>query len=339
MGIDRLFFAFKNNKGLFKTHFIWQRSVCRVFFYIDHKNLERMIDVIDTKEIVATTGEEQENVLGHLYWFNIGKLMIESDDLKQYLINSGLGDEWMPNKIRSVDAFRRATKEVQAKKPTANPKVFKNYLMREVHADKDFVQRNIVVETVDQDNKKLGYEAEVAIVKLDKKSNTLVIDSADKEAMSLIRQAEEKFYLYRDHYSAQHVRVMVAKILDSLAPIAMRENGVIYFVPNKMTQGLTNLVTFVNSLDNSDAFKVPVINSREHRDMIEKKLRDYLDRLLEQCKNTEDLREDQIQALVEETNIAIRDYKHYKKMVESESETFEDKIFELRSSVVKILNE
>lgn len=130
---------------------------------------------------------------------------------------------------------------------------------------------------------------------------------------------------------------MITKILNSLAPTPMREKGIIYFIPNSMTKGLTNLVTFIRLLENSDAYKVPVIDSSDNRYMINKKLNDYLDHLLKQCRSTEGLRNDQIKSLVDETNNAIRDYKHYKKMIESESQAFEEKIMLLRSEVINLI--
>lgn len=38
----------------------------------------------------------------------------------------------MPNRIRAVDAFIRATKEIKTKKATSDAKVFENFLVREV---------------------------------------------------------------------------------------------------------------------------------------------------------------------------------------------------------------
>ena len=52
----------------------------------------------------------------------------------------------MPNTIRPADAFRRATKEIETRQATANAGVFENFLIREVFANRDCVQRNIVVE-------------------------------------------------------------------------------------------------------------------------------------------------------------------------------------------------
>lgn len=294
--------------------------------------------MITAEELIATT-TKTENVLGYLFWFEIGNQMNNIEDLKQKLINSGLGEEWMPNPIRSFDAFRRATKEIQTKKPTANPKVFENYLVREVYSDPQIVQRNVVIETVDQGDKKLGYNTQSGIIQLQKKQGTLSFETNDAEVKELFRKVEQKFYLYRDHYSSQHIRIMVTKILNSLAPTPMREKGIIYFVPNSMSNGLTNLVTFIRLLDNSDAHKVPVIDSNDNRYMVSKKLSDYLENLLEKCRSTENLRKDEIKTLVEETNSAIKDYKQYRELTSSETEKFEEKIMLLRSEVLKIIQD
>lgn len=293
---------------------------------------------IKVEEIVATVNENQE-VLGHLFWFSIGQQMNESEDLENKLVQSGLGKVWMPNPIRPVDAFRRATRESQTKKPTATAGVYENFLVREVYSDAEIVQRNIVVETVDQQDKKLGYETQSGIMRLDKKNGTLSFEATDPEIIELCKQAEQKFYLYRDHYSSQHMRVMVNKILNSLAPTPMRKNGTIYFIPSDMTTGLTNLVTFIRSLDNSEAYKVPVINTDDNTEMITKKLEDHLEHLLEQCRSTEGLQKGQKKALVEETNSAIKDYKNYKNIITSEQEKFEQKIMLLRSEVLNVLQD
>src|SRR5699024_10647073 len=130
---------------------------------------------------------------------SIGQQMNKVDELEQKLINSGVGKEWMPNPIRPVDAFRRATRETQTKKPTATAGVYQNFLMREIYSDNEIVQRNIVVETVDQKDKKLGYETQSGVIKLDKKNGTFSYEATDSEILEMCKEAEQKFYLYRDH--------------------------------------------------------------------------------------------------------------------------------------------
>lgn len=297
-----------------------------------------MTNLINPEDILATTSETSE-VLGHLFWFSIGKQMNKMDDLKQKLIDSGVGEAWLPNPIRAVDAFRKATTEIQTRKPTADPKIYKNVLIREVFSNKDMIQRNIVVETVNQNDRTLGYDTKTGVIRLDKKNSSLFFEASDPGVVELCEEAEKKFYLYRDHYSSQHIRVMVTKILNSLAPTPMREQGVIYFVPISMKQRLTDLVTLIRTLENSDAFMVPVIDTNDNRYMVEKKLADHLDSLLEQCRNTAGLRKDQVKMLVNNTNRAIKDFKKYKELIDSEKDFFQKRIIHLLSEVMKLIQE
>lgn len=292
--------------------------------------------MIEKESLVAMT-EDTEGVLGHLFWFSIGKQMNRIWEIQKKLEDANLSENWLPKSIRPVDAFRRATKDIQTKKDTADSKIFKNYLIREVYSDSQFIQRNIVVETVDQNNRKLGYETKKGIIRLDRKNGSLLFETDDIDVQELCHKAEKRFYLYRDHYSSQHMRVMITKMLDSLAPTPMREKGVIYFIPKGMTKGLTDLVTFINSLENSDAFKVPVINSNDNKHMISKKLSDNLNRLLEQCKSSNGLRKDQIKNLVDETNTTIMDFKQYKDLATTENEDYEEQIMRLRSEVMRLI--
>lgn len=291
----------------------------------------------ELKDMIATT-ENTEGILGNLFWFSIGTKLINSDDLEELLVQSGIGNAWMPNKIRIADAFRRATREVQRRRPTSKAGIYQNLLIREVASDNEMIQRNIVLETVDQNDKKLDYETKSGIIKLDKKYESLYFETADAEIKEICREVESKYFLYKDNYSSEHLRVLIPKILGSLAPIPMRKNGGIYFVPSTMSHGLTNLVTFINSLEDSESYKVPVVSSKDNEHMVNKKLDDHMSHLLEQCRNTEDLKKGQVKALVEETNKVIEDYKSYKAITEKQSEYFNSKVVTLRNEVINLLN-
>ena len=99
----------------------------------------------------------------------------------------------MPNTIRPADAFRRATKEIETRKATANAGVFENYLIREVFADKDYVQRNIVMESVNQAGKRLDYHSKSGVITLDKKKVSITFVSENETAKELCMEAEQKF--------------------------------------------------------------------------------------------------------------------------------------------------
>src|SRR5699024_3488429 len=123
--------------------------------------------MIELENLTAVSNTQQD-FLGHWMWFSVGKQPIKTDELESKLNNAGLDSIWMPNPSRSTDAFRRETKEMEQRKGTSQPNVFQDVLMREVYADKKAVQRNIVVETVDQNGKRLSYSPQSAVITLDK---------------------------------------------------------------------------------------------------------------------------------------------------------------------------
>src|SRR5699024_877018 len=151
----------------------------------------------------------------------------------------------------------RATKEVEQLKATSRPNVFENILVREVLSVKEGVQRKLVVETVDQNGKRLSYKSEAGVITLDMKNNSVPFLSDDPSIHELCVQIEQTFNMYKDHYSAQQLRVMVNKIMQSLAPTPVRKNGDIYYIPATKSIRLKQLIQFLSFLDNSEGYKVP----------------------------------------------------------------------------------
>ena len=78
----------------------------------------------------------------------------------------------MPNEIRPVDAFRRATKEVETSRNLGNG-LQENYIVRDVYYDSAVAVRHIVKETVDSKGKRLSYNENEAILTLDKKADVI----------------------------------------------------------------------------------------------------------------------------------------------------------------------
>lgn len=293
---------------------------------------------VNIQNMTAVQDVEDNQIIGHLVWYSVGKQLIKKDDLYNCLISSGIDDAWMPNAIRSTDAFRRATKEIESKKATGNAGVYNNYLVREVFSDNKYVQRNIVVETVDQQGKRLAYDSEAGIITLDKKNESISVVSDDSVTQEMGYEAEKKFDLYKQHYSAQRLRVMVHQILQSLAPTPVKNGGGIYFVPDSYTEGLSNLVTFIFSLENSEAFKVPVVNTYDNQQMINKKLNDHLESILTECKASVHMKKGQVKEVVNNANAVIKDYKEYKGIISSQASVYEDKIGQIKNEVFRMIN-
>ena len=226
---------------------------------------------INLENMTAVQNENQEGILGHLMWYSVGKPLIKTDELKNKLIQSGLEEAWMPNTIRPADAFRRATKEIETRKATTNAGVFENY-----HDSRSVCRQGICAAKYrrgicESGRKRLDYHSKAGVITLDKKNKSITFISENETAKELCMEAEQKFNVFEDNYSAQQLRVMVNKILQSLAPIPVRPGGGIYFVPDSHTDGLSKLVKFTSSLENSEGFKIPVVNTFDNRNMVNSK--------------------------------------------------------------------
>lgn len=201
----------------------------------------------DKKVVVTKT--ESGSQLGYIFWYSVtSDVEVTRVELQQQFDTIGIDENWLPNKIRPSDAFRRATKEVQRKKvPTADPNKFQNFLVREVFSDNKMVQRNIVIETVDQSGKRLDYNSKATVMTLIKEDNNFTIWSDNDMARDLAHQAKTRFQKYIDYYSAQQLRVMINKYVSSLAPTAVRANGGVYFIPQSFAGDLKKFNCYVNS--------------------------------------------------------------------------------------------
>jgi hypothetical protein len=291
---------------------------------------------VQLERLAAVQKENHEGVIGNLVWWSIQNHHITRDQLKQKLVESGLGEGWLPNEIRPADAFRRATKEVECrKKETSKPGVFKNYLVREVYYDKKMVQRNIVIETVDQNGRRLDYEGQAAILILDKEADQLKIGVILPEVEELVKEAGNLYDLYKSHYPAQAVRVMVSNILKSMSPTPVRPSGGVYFVPQNFQSELTKLIRFVNSLKKAEAYKIPLIDTMDNRNLINKKLREHLEGILHQCQTAlqSDLKKSQVKETIEEAKRVISDFRQYRSIVTDDIDRLESHIEEIRKSV------
>ncbi|QZT33660.1 hypothetical protein HUR95_15750 [Caldalkalibacillus thermarum TA2.A1] len=287
-------------------------------------------------ERLAATAKESEGIIGHLTWWSIREHLITRDVLGQKLNEAGLDEGWLPNEIRPADAFRRATKEVECrKKETSQPGVYKNYLVREVYSDKKMVQRNIVVETVDQKGKRLDYEGQAALLVLDKEADQLKVGVVLPEVEELAQEASRLYDIYKRHYPAQAVRVMVADILKSMSPTPVRPTGGVYFVPQAHQNELTKLCAFVNSLDKGEAFKIPLIDTMDNRQMVNRKLQDHLEDIMARCHVAlkGDLKKNQVKEIIEEAKRVISDFRQYREIVTDDIDRLESHIQSIRMSV------
>lgn len=221
-------------------------------------------------------GSNATGLLGYLVWYSIWDADISRDNLYVLLSQYGL-DEFIPRPINPGDAFRRATNTIEQRGVSSYLEgVTENYLVREVCSNKDEIIRHIVVEYVDKKNQSLSYEPEMAVLKFDRASGDITCSSNSNRAYELAEKVKDVFPKCLTHYNGRHIREMVCNILLSLRPIPVRPTGGVYYVPKGHEDRLNNLISLVKEIGESEAHKVPLIDSAENKDMVRQKLNDHI---------------------------------------------------------------
>lgn len=291
---------------------------------------------------VVATEHEDGKQLGNIFWYSItGEVEITRDSLHETFDEIGIDESWLPNEIRPSDAFRRATRETQRKKvPTSNPNIYKNYLVREVYSGSDMIQRNIVVEIVDQSGKRLDYEPKATVMTLEKENNNFVIwvEDGEEYAGEMAKEAMNKFIKYIEYYSSQQLRVMVSKYLGSLAPTSVRSNGGVYFVPRNYRNDLKKLEILCGEL-NSEGVSIPMLDTSDNRNIVLTRLENELKDTLNRCKElnqTDVMKKVSYKDSIEESRKLVKTYQAYKEQLSLDTDSLESMIGELRLTAVSL---
>jgi hypothetical protein len=307
-----------------------------------------VMDGLRQQNVIASK-QGGENKLGDLFWYSIGNQLITREDLKQKFDDANMDHKWLPNPIRISDAFRRATGEIQKKQkrvPTNDPTTFLNFLIREVYYDHKRVQRNIVIEKVDKKGKSLEYNSTATIIEFNKDDGTISIttngsrDEGEQKAKSLAYESKELFNTYSKNYDAQTLRIMVKNILDSMSPTAVRPSGGVYFVPRNHQDSLDAVVDLVNRLNSSEAFSVPLFDTKSNRGMVNKKLRDDMISAISKCKsivNFSGLRKSQVTDTLNEARRVVKTFNEYQSVVNLDLELLSDSLVELKNLSIAVM--
>lgn len=289
------------------------------------------------ENVAAVQPGQQADIIGFLTWCSMGDMLITTDELRNKLIQSGLGDGWMPKPIRLPDAFRRATADKFRRQIKEN--VFENYHFREVVSDNQIVQRNLICETVNKKDRKLTYQSEVAVLVLDRNTSLVSYSSTTAMADELAKNAVAQFEIYKYNYGSQTLRTLVNSILKSMAPTPVRPSGGVYFIPQKFEGQLDSLMRFMKSLDKGEAEKVPLINNGDMKGMINRKLMEHLQQTLKNCETgmANQLPKGQVKELLDEAKRVAEDYKQYSSIVTGDLQGMELYVTQIREKVALAL--
>jgi len=292
-------------------------------------------------ENMVAVQEDQENAhIGNLFWYSIGDDNYNRNLLEQTLVQVGLSQSYMPHEIRLVDAFRRATKQIECSLSPSNG-VTENFITRDVYADTLVAIRHIVKETVDSNGKCLSYNEDEAILTLDKKAETILFQGDEKSyAATLCEEARRFFDIFKENHNGQAVRSMVQNVLKTLSPTPVRPSGGVYFVPAAHDDDLARLVAFCSSFPKGEGFKIPVVKTVESVQMVEKKVSDHLDGVLNQCRQAatdSTLTKGKLAEIINETKSVIGGYRDYEFIITEQKQGLDSKVQLIRDMMSLLL--
>ncbi|MEQ2529056.1 DUF6744 family protein [Bacillaceae bacterium CLA-AA-H227] len=276
---------------------------------------------MDLSRVAAIESEKDQSIIGHLCWYSVGEDNYDRNELRKALLQNGFEESDLPNEIRATDAFRRATKDIETKRVETNKEgVYKNYIVRNVCTNEQFIQRNIVEETVDSKGQKLSYQENEAILLFNRNNENIskAVINAGGMAEELAEEACKLFELYKTCHNGQAVRYMANDILKTMSPTPVRPSGGVYFIPAKHEDKLRRLVNLISSLSKGEAFMIPLIKTDENQDMLQRKLLEHLHSTLTSCQDLAKQNEvpaAQFKLLANEAKRVISDLADYREIV------------------------
>lgn len=325
--------------------------MCFFYFYTNpiKNNLKGEIQLKkSTEEFIGkvaavSDASNADSIIGYLTWYSIGDALYDRDDLRSKLLAAGINENFLPKEIRPSDAYRRATTAVERKKFRQNEtdKEYKNYIIRDVVTRGEKLQRNIVVETVNQEGERLDYETEGAKMYFDKKSNQFTFDAKDDHAEELAEEAQKLFEKYLKAHNGATVRGSVVQYMNNLSPTPVRPSGGVYFVPIKYESNLRSLVSYVSSFEKGEAHMIPLVNDDENRSLIRNKVKEHLEKIISQCRiairDDGGLQKGQMRALIEEAKRTVIQFRDYKELLSDTIADLDSSVELVRNSIHELL--
>ncbi|MEK5217770.1 DUF6744 family protein [Psychrobacillus sp. FSL H8-0487] len=295
--------------------------------------------------VSASINGEQSESIGFLTWYSVGDDLYYREDLRKLLVSNGIEEKYLPNPIRSSDAFRRATKAIETKRSreSDNADTYKNYIVRDVVSKGEKLQRNIVIETVNQKGERLDYNTEGAKMYFDKQNDQFTFISNDEMANDLAEEAQKHYDLFSKAHNGAVVRSSVVSYLYSLSPTPVRLSGGVYFVPFKYAENLKNLCNYVSSLDKGSAQMVALTNDENNRNIIKENVKENLDKVLQQCRsaiNDEEgkLQKGQVFTIIEDARRIVGQFKDYRELLNDTVIDLESSVDLIRQSINLVLS-
>jgi len=239
----------------------------------------------DLRDYLSQVTELPEDVLlGRIVMFTVTDQPVSRADMERWFIELNLNAQYLPPPIRAIDAFKKATTDVDGVEydmPNSTKGILLN---RPVTTDHEMVVRFVVREVRDAARRKLGHDTAIEAVfykatvhngkvqpgteriRLTKMSTNL--DPSEEphidQAIDRIRAQYDRYYKYMD---GQKIRATIRAYLKYLNAIEIK--GGVYFVHKNRTDELMRLREMVNRCGGGCRMdQIPIIDLDNERQIV-----------------------------------------------------------------------
>ena len=176
-------------------------------------------------EDFIVTNNITDKVLGKMCYYTLGDILIEKGTLEQ--IGEKIGLEIKPRREARTDAFMSATSNIRDK-IKINDQICKIYIRDNQRVDKDFVSRELVLETLGA--KSNTYEKLGNFI-FDKQNKTINSEIYSYEHAHYEEKVMNLYELYKRCYGKVSLETIVENYINSLDASKISIHGKLYFIP------------------------------------------------------------------------------------------------------------
>lgn len=232
-------------------------------------------------------GLDPDQVIGQILWFSFNRPRITVDEMREWFVNLGLDESYLPNPISPVDAFRNSTGEADMDY-TLDDEHTCRLFFEENLSNNDLVERQITRSLRNRrtgiiKHEKVGegvfYKPGKSKKKATSKGGEKVRFSVRDAAMhnsderervkAFINKVHDDYLLNCRFPTANAVRKTIRDYITDLNSIRVRNTGGVYFVHASRQATVDKLQAFVRRFDNGSILHtLPLVDTTEQREML-----------------------------------------------------------------------
>lgn len=220
--------------------------------------------------------------LGELIWYSVPmRAVAEYQPFVEALTDNGLDDR-IPKPPSDADVFRRACTAAARKRVPVSGRtdVYENVLLRDVRTAAGHVWRQIVIEEVDGQNKRLSYEPKMEL-EYDPDIQDIIptwLSTFHSTTDVVAGEIARDFAEWKGKLHSESIRQLIRGVVLSSRATIVRESGGVYFVMQDRIDRVRALERVLNTTgltgEGVRVVTVPLIDDQNQREMIRRSFED-----------------------------------------------------------------